>query len=235
MLEPIRRVAAKSILHEVSPHYRTAIGVLGIALPPVLLLIGAIRGVTWQGTISAYYHTAMRDIFVGIHWVIGVFLFFYIYHPQDRKNARSETPAVRSGELDAWLGKAAGLSAVIVALFPTNPPPDSPVQPPTIGMIHGVAAAVLFLCLSMFPLKLFSQSRGYESKYRSIGYAMLAVLATLAIYQFSPKSVREALAGLRPVFWLETILILLFGWGWFAKGRELAKHGREKPGRRTAA
>lgn len=225
MLEPIRRVAAKSIFYEVSPHYRTAIGVLGIALPPVLWLIGAIRGVTWQGSISAYYHTVMGDIFVGILWVIGVFLFFYTYHPQDRKNARSENPAVKSGELDAWLGKAAGLSAIIVSLFPTNPPPEAPVQPPTIGMIHGIAAAVLFLCLSMFPLKLFSQSRGSESKYRSIGYGMLAVLVALAIYQFSPRSVREAIAALRPVFWLETVLILLFGWGWLAKGRELARPG----------
>ena len=235
MLEPIRRIAAKSIIQEVSPHYRTAIGVLGIALPPTLLLIGVARDVPWQGSISAYYHTLMRDVFVGILWVIGVFLFFYTYHPVDRKNARSGTPAVKSGELDAWLGKAAGLSAVIVSLFPTNPPPHSPVQPPTIGMIHGIAAAILFLCLSVFPLKLFSQSRGYERYYRSIGYTMLGVLAALAIYQFSPRSIRDALAWLRPVFWLETFLILLFGWGWLAKGRELAKHDQEKPGTRTAA
>src|SRR5687768_12004195 len=167
MLEPIRRIAARSIIQEVSPHYRTAIGVLGIALPPTLWLIGAVRRVNWQGSISAYYHTVMQDVFVGILWVIGVFLFFYTYHPQDRKNARSENPAVKSGEVDAWLGKAAGLSAIIVSLFPTNPPPNSPVQPPTIGMIHGIAAAILFLCLSMFPLKLFSQSRGHEGKYRS--------------------------------------------------------------------
>ena len=235
MLEPIRRFAAKSVIQEVSPHYRTAIGVLGISLAPTLLLIGGIRDVTWQGSISAYYHTTMRDVFVGILWVIGVFLFFYTYHPLDRKNARSETPAVKSGEVDAWLGKAAGLSAVIVSLFPTTPPPHSPVQPPTIGMIHGIAAAVLFLCLSAFPLKLFSQSRGHEGKYRSIGFAMLGVLAMLAIYQFSPSTLREAVAWLRPVFWLETVLILLFGWGWLAKGRELAKHDQEKPGRRSAA
>ena len=234
MLEPLKRAAAKSILDEVSPHYRTAIGVLGVALPPILLVIGAIRGVEWQGSISAYYHTHMRDVFVGILWVIGVFLFFYQYHPLNEGQARSKHEAVRKGYADAWLGKAAGLCAVIVALFPTTPPPQSPVQPPTIGMIHGIAAGVLFFCLALFPLKLFSESRERETYYKTIGRVMLGLLALLAAYQFAPEGLRETISSLRPVFWLETALVLLFGWGWLAKGRELAARQRERRSRPAA-
>ena len=221
MLQQLKRAAAASVL-ETQPHYRTAIGVLGVTLPPILIVTGLLRGGPIEGSISAYYHTPMRDWFVGTLWVIGVFLFFYQYHQRGQDRARSNIQAVRSGAADAWLGKLAGVSAVIVALFPTTPPPESPAQPPTIGMIHGLAAAVLFLCLSLFPLLLFSQSRGRERLYRNYGWGMLTTLAAIVVYQFAPERMREAISDVRPVLVLETALIMLFGVTWFQKGRELA-------------
>jgi hypothetical protein len=154
--------------------------------------------------------------------VIGVFLFFYQYHPRDTDRARSTIRAVRLGTADAWLGKLAGVSAVIVAMLPTTPPPDSPAQPPTIGMIHGAAAALLFLCLALFPLLLFSQSRAHARTYRIYGWSMLGVLLLIVAYQFAPESARLVIASLRPVLVLEWALIWLFGASWFHKGRELA-------------
>ena len=113
------------------------------------------------------------------------------------------------------------MSAVAVALLPTNPPATSPAQPPTIGSLHGIAAAVLFICLALFPLLLFSRSKNGKRAYRSYGVTMLGLLGLIALYAFLPDSARTALAPLRPVFVLEWLLITVFGASWFHKGREL--------------
>lgn len=225
MLEKVKRAASSSIL-ETHPHYRTAIGVFGVSLPPILMLaswLGFLETRELQNSISGYYWAGMRDWFVGTLFVIGVFLFFYQYTPRHQGDrARTQFSAVRKGRADAWLGKIAGICAVLVALLPTTPP-ASATQPPTIGMIHGAAAGGLFTCLALFPLLLFSQSRRRGTVYRSYGWAMIAALVLVAVYQFAPESVRTALAPLKPVLFLETFLIVLFGVSWFQKGLELAE------------
>jgi len=221
MLQGLRRAAGSSIL-ETSPHYRTAIGLLGAALPWILMAGGALQGSKVQSTVSAYYYTGMRDWFVGILWVLGVFLFFYVYRPRHPHQAPSRWKCVRTGAADSWLGKVAGVSALVVALVPTTPPPDSKDVPPTIGTVHGVAAATLFVCLALFPLILFSQSRTRRRRYLVYGWTMVALLALTVAYAFAPASFRESLARWQPILVLETLLITVFGGSWFEKGRELA-------------
>jgi uncharacterized protein DUF998 len=227
MLEQLRRVADGSVL-ETHPHYRTAIGVLGVTLPPILIVVSLLRNQELESSISAYYYTPMRDWFVGTLWVIGVFLFFYRYRPRQLAEARSRWRPVQSGVADSWLGKIAGFCAVLVALFATTPPPTSSAQPPAIGIIHGGAAAILFICLALFPLLLFSQSRKRGQVYRRFGWAMIALLILVVAYAFAPEDVRLATAPWRPVLILETLLIVVFGVSWFEKGRELAADGTEE-------
>lgn len=216
----------RPVILETHPHYRTAIGVLGASLPVILIgasLAGLLETPELQTSISAYYWTAMRDWFVGTLFVIGVFLFFYTYTSRtDGFEARTKYDSVRNGAADAWLGKIAGVAAVLVALLPTNPPPST-VQPPTIGLLHGVAAAILFTCLALFPLVLFSQSRKKGGLYRKYGWAMIGTLGAIVMYQFAPESFRIAIAPAKPVLFLETFLIVVFGKSWFDKGRELAE------------
>ena len=216
----------RPVILETHPHYRTAIGVLGASLPVILIgasVFGLLDTRDLQTSISAYYWTAMRDWFVGTLFVIGVFLFFYTYTPHnDGFDARTKYQSVRNGAADAWLGKLAGIAAILVALLPTEPPPST-VQPPTIGMLHGVAAGILFTSLALFPLLLFSQSKKKGRVYQAYGWAMLATLAVIVLYQFAPESIRTALAPGKPVLFLETFLIFVFGKSWFDKGRELAE------------
>lgn len=225
MLQELRRVAAGSVL-ETRPHYRTAIGVLGVSLPLLLIFSSLVQNQEVQGSISAYYFTSARDWFVGILWVLGVFLFFYQYRPRGEVSPRSQRRSVQSGAADSWLGKAAGLGAVVVALFPTNSPLAPPDQPPTIGMVHGIAAAILFVCLALFPLLLFSQSRKRGHVYRRYGWTMLGLLLLLVAYAFAPDDLRATLAAWRPVLVLETLLIVVFGVSWFDRGLELAALAR---------
>ncbi|MGH3264433.1 MAG: hypothetical protein ACRDNS_20835, partial [Trebonia sp.] len=49
---------------------RRAIGVIGLALPVVLLVTGCIEG-HLEGSISAYYYTDLRDYFTGTMCVLG--------------------------------------------------------------------------------------------------------------------------------------------------------------------
>ena len=57
---------------------RKFIGYLGIAFPFVLAF-GAMlfHGPGIESSISSYYHTAVRDVFVGILFAIAVFLMSY--------------------------------------------------------------------------------------------------------------------------------------------------------------
>jgi len=229
MLQQLRRAAAGSVL-ETHPHYRTAIGVLGVSLPLLLILSSLVQRQDLQSSISAYYFTAARDWFVGILWVIGVFLFFYRYRPRQLAAARSQRPSIQSGVADSWLGKAAGVAAVVVALMPTSPPSESTALPPTIGMLHGLAAATLFTCLALFPLLLFSQSRDRAHVYRRYGWTMIVLLLLVVAYAFAPDGVRKAIAPWRPVLVLESLLIVVFGVSWFEKGWELAADARAEQG-----
>jgi hypothetical protein len=214
--EKSQEVLAGSVL-EPNRKYRTAIGVLGVALPPALLVWAMDQGV--QSSVSAYYYTAGRDWFVGTLWVIGVFLIFYQYRPRHPELAKSNHPAIRSGRADAYLGKCAGIAAVLVALLPTTPP-EGLTQPPIIGAAHGAAAFVMFLSLSLFPLLLFSQSSDKAGRYRACGWLMVACLTLIGAYALSPESVRQGLAGWRPVLLFEWVLVWIFGYSWFEKGRE---------------
>ena len=85
---------------------RRAVGWIGILLPLVLVLgtflITGERAVL--KTISLYYHTGMRDVFVGSICAIALFLFFYKGY--DR--------------WDNWACNIAGFFALGIALFPTS-------------------------------------------------------------------------------------------------------------------
>ncbi len=56
---------------------RKVIGILGVALPVVLVIGTLINGDknAVQDSISDYYHTGMRDAFVGILCMVALFLF----------------------------------------------------------------------------------------------------------------------------------------------------------------
>ncbi len=64
---------------------RTGIGIIGVALP-IVLVIGNItleRHLGILDSMSAYYQSVMRDVFVGSLWAIGIFLICYQYDHLD--------------------------------------------------------------------------------------------------------------------------------------------------------
>ena len=202
---------------------RKAIGVIGIALPFVLWfgqplldqLLGAASGI--PSSVSGYYYSPLRDVFVGSLCAIGVFLFSYKGY--DKK--------------DAIAGKIASFSALGVALFPTTP--DTGVTPLAtfIGYVHAFFAAFFFLTLAIFSLVLFRKTDETKAPtwqklqrnkvYLTCGITILLCLVLIAIIHFLPSG--ASIWRFYPVFWLETIADVAFGVSWLVKGEAILKDG----------
>lgn len=129
---------------------RVFAGALGLALP-VALLLGdrafLVSNATVRGSLSAYYHSGMRDVFVGTLVATGVCLVAYrITDKGDRRNG---------------ISTFAGFMAILVAVFPTGIPKElkddvesvtrTPLQKAwgegTVSLIHGVSAFLLIAAL----------------------------------------------------------------------------------------
>lgn len=191
---------------------RRAVGILGIALP-VVVFLGALivfrEGVL--GSISGSYHTGMRDVFVGVLWATGIFLFCYKGYEK----------------IDDQVATWAGVFAVCVSLFPTTP--DSPVSGSVkfIGVLHLLFAAAFFILLSFMSYKLFTktdlkvikgQKRMRNLVYVNCAYIMFACVILMAIVSFLPEGPSLAVKPFRPILVLETIALWAFGFSWLIKG-----------------
>lgn len=86
---------------------RVFIGAIGVLLPTVLILgnAGLEHGFSVRGSLSSYYHSGMRDIFVSALCAAGVFLLAY---------------KIAERNLDNTATFVAGIAAIGVAIFPTN-------------------------------------------------------------------------------------------------------------------
>ena len=153
---------------------RFAIGVLGLALPFVLVLVEPILfdGQPFpRGSLSAYYYSGMRELFVGVLWAIGVFLVLY---------------KLTEFSWESRLSTVAGFAAVLVALFPTGRPGDgvslTPLQDllgeATVETVHFFAAAVFIGSLAPITF-FFGREEGEEAG--SPGPALRSLLACLPL------------------------------------------------------
>ncbi len=194
---------------------RKAVGFIGIALP-IVVCAGArlLQGLSTQSSISYYYYTDMRDVFVGILSSIAIFM--ASYKGYDLEDARA--------------GKIACLCALGTAFFPTTP--DNPADyQKTIGIIHAIFASLFFLTISYFCLVLFVKTDKAQPGrmkiwrnrvYRTCGYTMLTAIALVSIYSAAlPDSTAAALERYHPVFWLESIAVEAFGFAWMTKGEAI--------------
>ena len=195
---------------------RKAIGIIGIALPFVLAF-GKIllEGPGIQSSISHYYYTEMRGVFVGSLCAIATFLMSY--RGYERK--------------DDIAGDLACGFAVGVALFPVTPEQNASSRDAIVGALHLLFAAGFFLTLAFFSLALFRktdktktptrQKLQRNTVYTVCGYAILACLVLIALVGLMPQD--SPVKRLDPVFWLEAGAIVAFGVSWLTKGEAILK------------
>ncbi|MGH8836154.1 MAG: hypothetical protein ACRDWG_14330 [Actinomycetes bacterium] len=207
---------------------RAMIGFIGIALP-IVLVIG--NGLFVHGdlgirsSLSGYYHSGMRDVFVGSLCAIGVFLIAY---------------KVFEHNLDNTLSVLAGLSAFVVALFPTGLPSnsDTPLTPlqqrfgeVKIEVIHYTSASVFIISLAamsyFFGVREGNRSQvrgGERSRFSPTFWRWFHWGCTILIGLAIAFVVITQLGGWLKGYSLligEVVVVLAFGASWLAKGLEL--------------
>ncbi len=199
------------------------IGVLGFLFPIALIAIavGLQECEVIQNSISAYYHTLSRNLFVGFLSAIALCLFAYKGY----------------SSLDNVLGTVAAVLSLGVAFFPTSvSAPFTLCLPEVIdmgrvGVVHFVSAALLFFLLGCFSLFLFTQSKGTMTRekkkrntiYKVCGILIFLFIALIAIYVLILKEAFPVFSDFSPVFWLETGSLWAFSLSWLTKGDLLFK------------
>ena len=227
---------------------RKTVGWIGSLLPIVLITGNVIFFTTsLPGSMSGYYYTHMRDVFVGALCALGVFLVAYTGYD----------------EVDRWITNIAGLCAIGVAFFATKPPVCAAgartCTAPWVthlsagqqvrGDIHLFFAAVTFIALGLMALR-FAKSgatpggqagmsrirhglglanpgdgkrpRGRKKQrnalYRACGITILSCVVLAAASNLLPTSVKAQWPWL---FVFEALAVFAFGVSWFVKGETL--------------
>lgn len=201
---------------------RKSIGWLGILLPAAMLtgnlLFGNCRAI--QDSNSHYYYTITGNLFVGILCAVALFLLAYKGYPDDKT--------------DNILTSLAGICALGIAFFPTN---DNSADACTIfhlplsklrNTTHYAFAGSFFVLLAWISFFLFTRSKGMmtHSKqmrnklYRACGLLIVFFIALIALYGIFGKQL-TAWDKYKPVFWLEWLALIAFGFSWLIKGELL--------------
>jgi hypothetical protein len=199
---------------------RKFVGLIGILLPFALVIINMllVRQAVLLGSISGYYYTGVRGVLVGSLCAIGVFLFAYRgYDNWDNIN------------WDNVLTNSAGLFAIGVALFPTAPVNPS-AHARDIGYVHLTCAGLLFVTLAVIALWLFRKTdqgheRKPEKKRRDLVYLICGSVIALCVVLVPIESlvIGAPIQKFHPLFWLEAVAVIAFGFSWLVKGETILK------------
>lgn len=199
---------------------RAVIGFVGLGLP-IALLVGDglfLDGEVPRRSLSYYYNTGMRDVFVGGLCMIGLFLITYLFFQYTWDNL---------------LSILAGVAAFGVALIPTSADGRRPLTPiqerfgeNQLATVHFGCAVVFIGALAVISFlfgiregRRLSSARVRRHFWRwfhwSCAFAILAAVG----YIFLTKGLRTFDA--HSTFYGETVAVFAFGASWLTKGLEL--------------
>lgn len=181
-------------------HLRMLIGACGIVLPLTCLIYGLVCGM--QDSISDFYYTGVRNVFVGILFVLGFFLL--TYKGYERK--------------DSIFANFGFVFSLGVALIPCRG---------ALSLIHFISAFLLFSVFIFFSLRLFTLSLKMGEKtpereqaykiYVICGWIMIVCIGLIGISTISFfKEIRETYNS---TFWFETVALIAFAVSWLTKGK----------------
>ena len=224
---------------------RKTVGWIGTLLPVVLITGNVIFTTSLPGSMSGYYYTHMRNVFVGALCALGVFLVAYAGYD----------------EVDRWITNVAGLCAIGVAFFPTKPAVCAAdartcaapwvrhlsAGQQAVGDAHLFFAAVTFIALGLMALR-FAKSAATPGRqagmsrirhelawarpgndqrppkkrrnviYRACGVTILSCVVLAAASNLLPGPVKAHWPWL---FVFEALAVFAFGVSWFVKGQTL--------------
>ena len=207
---------------------RKTIGYLGMLLPFVLVLFSLIPffNTVIQQSVSAYYYTNLREIFTGTLCAVSLFLIRYkgVSNPVFWKD-------------DNRMTNLAGIMALGVALFPTNPVHCCdkiytliPVCARFLGYFHYIFAGVFFCTLAVISIWIFTIGQNHDVSvrihflnenniYRVCGYMILGCVLLIPLSKALNSFPCSTLI-------FEALSLVAFGVSWLVKGRFLGDRGK---------
>lgn len=203
---------------------RILIGILGVALPPLLWLFLLIASGQSEElpSISHYYYTRSNPILIIVVSLLAIFLLLY----------KGKATA------DFILSSLAGLGALFLLLFPTsNLCPeacrcDCPKYITSVLTVspfrenfHYLSAATFLFCLACMSLLLFTKTHKSiaptkQKLKRNAIYKFCGVMMILAMLVIFPgvKLIPSDFYDMNNLtFWMETVAVELFGISWLVK------------------
>lgn len=215
-------------------YLRKVVGWLGTLLPLILLAANPIAlsiehsSCGWlPNSVSGYYYSPVRNIFVGVLVGLGLFLIAYV-----------------GADLgDRVITDLAGVFALGVAFFPTTPTVASPAsatcetvshlssRQQVIGDVHAVSAVLFLLFLAWMAIRFTTTDSPQPSPQRLLrnriywicAIVILASAVAAVVTNFLPVSLRPSFPYL---FLYEAVGIFAFGVSWFVDDQTLSAMGQ---------
>lgn len=201
---------------------RQMIGWIGM-LMPLAVRLGAylFQGIYSTDSISAYYYTGMRDVFVSTLVLVGVLLTCY------------RGPAL----IDSVAAIIGGLSAIGTGLFPIAPEFAAEIvqKYPEMNeakcyVIRGILGFHFFFVAAFFGISFFLVYFRFSAStpvnptrqkiirnriYKICGAVMFLAIIAIGVLAATKKGAS--------VFWPETVAVIAFGVAWLVKGQTILK------------
>jgi hypothetical protein len=214
---------------------RLLIGLTGFLLPLLLVVIDWLfitSGRQVQGSMSAYYHTPARDVFVAGLSIVGALLLTYM--------------TAQVWTWDFILSSVAGVAVLVVAFFPTwraglvagSPHCGDTASTPTgctalqqtlgeghVAMIHGVAASIFvaMLCGLCFVFAAREKRyRGHTTR-RALYMGCAAVIVLASGWAYFGPTLHLFAYDLGKVYVGEVFAFYAFSLSWFASSWDLIR------------
>ncbi|HEX5164131.1 MAG TPA: hypothetical protein VFV93_01945 [Thermomicrobiales bacterium] len=214
-----------------------AAGMFGTLLPPIVVFGGVLLAREWafKGSLSSYYHSGMRDVFVGMLCIVGFFLVVY---------------KLFEWKSDNIFSIGAGIGAATLALFPTRlgegiskdelTPLQSRVGENLTFYIHIGATSLFFTCLVIicFGFAIQERQRNQErkagkSKYppqfwfgfhlAAVGVMIGSLVFILTAWFVERQGWYDGFIITYATLFGESAAIFAFGLSWWTKGSEFPK------------
>lgn len=215
---------------------RRILGFLGFFLPLILLIGGLWTEGCLRGSISSFYYsqsTFLRDLFVAILCIMGVFLVSYKGYEKEKDECIS----------DNLVASVAGFSIIFVAIFPmVSWSLDTEIVIRFI--LHYGSAGLFFLAVAFMSFYKFtrpnSNTTGGNTKesakkkcrnkvYKACAFAIALFIPILIPFKWLlERLLAYDLDNLNWVFWLESLAIWAFAISWLVKGEVLMRDSKKK-------
>lgn len=209
---------------DIPHHFNFQLQRLMIGATTILLPIWLLVFCKDLPSISDSYHSGARDLFVGVLIGVGVLLIPY-------RGRQGEDPR------ESWLAKLGGISAIVVAVIPTECPGVDDVNYSCLiesacgsanNLIHFSAAAVLFGCMLYISAIFNNRARkkaavknNARAGKRSLVYKLCVTGMSMGFVIAILNALEIKILGDTTLFWAEFVMLVSFSVSWLTASQIL--------------